>query len=211
MAISYVSSAVSVQNTSATTITATVPSVANGDLMLMIVGSGNTTSNTWTTPSGWTVGTAGVQSRALFWRIASSEPASYTVTQSSSATSNAVIIAYRDASFDTSGLASQSQVTSPTPVAITVAAADSTIVYVAQSNPGASVTYTTPTGYTARASDSDSTAPSCALFDLAGVGSGSYSAPSITGSSSSSRAYVISLTSTGGAVINSNFFFMMGM
>jgi hypothetical protein len=210
MAISYISSAVSVQNTSATTITATVPSVVDGDLMLMIVGTGNNTSNTWTTPSGWTVGTAGVQGRALFWKTASSEPASYTVTQSASATSNAIIVAYRNATFDTSGLASQSQTLSPTPVAITVAAADSTIVYVVQSNPGASVTYTTPTGYTIVASDSDATAPSAAIFDLAGVGSGSYSAPSTTGSSSNSRAYVISLTPT--AVANTgNFFFMMGM
>jgi hypothetical protein len=192
--ISFVSSAVSVQNTSSTTITVTVPSVVNGDLMLMMVTAGNTTANTWTTPSGWTEGTAGVQSRALFWRIASSEPANYTVTQSGSTTSDAIIVAYRNAVFNTSGLASQSQVTSPIPVTITVAVPNSTIVYVAQSNPGASITYTTPTGYTARASDSDATAPSAAIFSLAGVGSGSYSAPGITGSGSSSRAYVIALS-----------------
>jgi hypothetical protein len=195
--ITYVSSADTSQNTSSTTITVNVPSgTANGDLMLMIVGTGGNSTNTWTTPLGWNIGTAGSQGRALFWRTASSEPGNYTVTQSASSTSNAFILTFRNAVFDTSGLAGQSAVTSPTPVAITVAVANSTIVYVAQSNLGTNITYTTPTGYNARASDSGATEPSAAIFSLAGVGSGSYSAPSITGSGAQSRAYVISLAPT---------------
>ena len=195
--ISYVDSATSVQNTASTTITVTVPSVSNGNLMVMILNSNS--GGTWTTPSGWTLGTAGANARALFWRIASSEPASYTVTQSGTATADAFIIAYANATFDTSGLATQTAASPVTPVAITVAAPNSTIVYAAQNFNTASITFTTPTGYTARQSDSDATAPSAAIWDLSGVTSGSYTAPSTTPSTGTARAFVISLSPTVGS------------
>jgi hypothetical protein len=195
--ISYVSSAVSVQNTTSTTITVTVPSVSNGNLMIMIVNNG-LGSGTWTTPTGWTIGTAAANGRALFWRVASSEPSSYTVTTGSSSTLDAFIIAYANATFDTSGLATQTSASPVTPIAITVAAANSTIIYTAVEN-SPSITYTTPTGYTARASDSDTTTPSAAVWDLSGVAAGSYTAPSTTPSSGTARAYVISLSPTVGS------------
>lgn len=200
--ISYVSSAVSVQNTSSTTISVTVPSVSNGNLMVMIVQSTNNGVN-WTTPSGWTASSAGT-SKAIFYRTASSEPASYTVTQDTSTTSDAFIIAYSNATFDTAG-AIGANASPVTPAAITVAVANSTIVYYAGRSSGVSITYTTPTGYTARASDSDATAPSAALFDLANVAAGSYTAPSTTPSTGTTAAVVIALSpatlvsATGGA------------
>jgi hypothetical protein len=194
-ALTYVASAVSVQNTGSSTIVVAVPSgISNGQLMLMILNSSGTAS-TWTTPAGWAVGTAGANGRALFWKIASSEPGSYTVGQTiSGQTSDAVILVYANAAFDTSGLANQATVvTTVTPVAITVAKQNSSIVYVASGD--ANVTFTTPTGYTLRASDSDVVTPSVTVWDLLGaVGAGSYSAPTTNGSGASGhRGYVIAL------------------
>ena len=192
--ISYVSSAVSVQNTASTTISVTVPSVSNGNLMVMIVQS---TSNgaTWTTPSGWTASSAGT-SKAIFYKTASSEPASYTVTQSASTTSDAFIIAYSNATFNTAG-AIGGNATPAQPATITVAQPNSTIVYYVGRDSAVSVTFTTPTGYTARQADSDATAPSAALFDLANVAAGSYTAPTSTPSSGTAAAVVIGLSPTG--------------
>jgi hypothetical protein len=193
--IAYVSSTQAVQNTASTTITIQKPFTSSGNLMIMILSS-NTASNTWTTPSGWTLGTAGANGRALFWKISASEPSSYTITQSASNTSNAFIIAYSNATFDTSGLAAQTTNSPITPVAITVARTNSTIIYVASRNDGQSITFTTPTGYTARISDSDGTTPSTSVFDLANVASGSYTAPSTTPSNLAGRAFVIALSPT---------------
>ena len=196
--ISYVSSVISVQNTLATTITVTVPAVSNGNLMVMIVNSANTT-NTWITPVGWTIGTTGANGTALFWRIASSEPVSYTVTQSLSNRADAFIIAYTNATFSTSGLSSQTAAATVTPAAITVASTNSTIIYAASNIGAGSATFTTPTGYTARASDSDTSSPSAAIFDLSLVAAGSYTAPSTTTSTGTAYAFVISLSPTIGS------------
>jgi len=189
----YVNSQVSVQNTAQTTIAVSVPSgVTNGNLLLMFLNSGQVL-NTWTTPSGWTLGTTGTAGRGTFWKIASSEPASYTLTQSGSSTASGTIIAYSNAVFDVAGGLGNTAATS-TPLAITVAKSNSTIVYANGASTVASATYTTPTGYTARASDSDATAPSTAFFDISGIGSGSYTAPSSTISSGTCRAYAVALS-----------------
>jgi hypothetical protein len=191
----YVNSQVSVQNTAQTTIAATVPSgISNGNLLLMFVLSGSNAS-TWTTPSGWTLAVAGANGRGTFWRTASSEPASYTITQSGSATANAVILAYSNAAFDVAGTQS-SALTTVTPPAITVAKSNSTIVYAIGASTSVA-TYTTPTGYTARASDSDATAPSASFFDLSGIGSGSYTAPSSTSSTGTCRAFAVAISPAG--------------
>jgi hypothetical protein len=129
----------------------------------------------WTTPSGWAASTAS-GGKAIFYRTASSEPASYTVTQATSTTSDAFIIAYSNATFDTAGTFS-ANLSPAQPPAITVAQYNSTIVYYIGRDSAVSVTFTTPTGYTARQADSDATAPSAALFDLANVAAGSYTAP----------------------------------
>lgn len=193
--IAFVSQQVSVQNSGSTTITATVPSVSNGNLMILVLNSSNA-NNTWNIPIGWTRVNAGTfNGRALFWRIASSEPASYVATQSASNTSDAIILVFSNATFDTSGLASQTAVTTIQPVNISVAEANSTIVYVAASSSAVSATFTTPTGYTSRAVDSDATAPSCSVFSLANVAAGTYTAPTTTTSGGGiGRAYVIALS-----------------
>jgi hypothetical protein len=191
----YVNSAVSVQNTASTTISVTVPSgISDGNLLIMLLNSGVNT-NTWTTPSGWTLGTAGANGRSLFWRLASSEPASYTVTQSTSNTADAIILAYSNASFDVSGLANQTAGLTITPTTITIAQNNSIVVWVGQ-NTQASTTWSTPTGYTARASDSDATGPSAATFDILRTASGSYTAPSST-ATNGFRGYILALSPTG--------------
>jgi hypothetical protein len=205
--ISYISSASSVQNTSSTTITVTVPSVSNGQLMLMYVNSASTGS-TWTTPSGWTAPTSGAsQGRAVFWRTASSEPASYIVTQSASTTSDAYIIVYSNATFDVARVNSQTPAATQSPPSITPGTAGTTMIYVASSL-SASATFTTPTGFTAIASDSDATAPSSAVFDISFQPSGAYVAPSTTVSTGTCYVSIVSIaptttgsytTATGGA------------
>ena len=201
--ITYISSATSVQNTASATISVTVPSVSNGNLMIMIVQS-SSVGQTWTTPAGWTASTAS-GGKAIFYRTASSEPASYTVTKSASTgTADAFIIAYSNATFDTAGTFS-ANATPSQPAAITVAQANSTIVYWVGRDSAVSVTFTTPTGYTARQADSDATAPGAALFDLAGVAAGSYTAPTTTPSSGTASSVVIAIKpssfyqATGGA------------
>jgi hypothetical protein len=190
--ITYVSSATSVQNTNSPTISVTVPSVSDGNLMIMIVQSSENGA-IWTTPSGW-IASSALGGKAIFYRTASSEPASYTVTQdANNNTSDAFIIAYSNATFDTAGTFS-ANLSPAQPAAITVAQNNSTIVYYVGRDSAVSVTFTTPTGYTARQADSDATAPGGALFDLANRTSGSYTAPSSTPSSGTARAVAIALS-----------------
>jgi len=193
--ISLVSSAVSVQNTASTTITVTVPSVSNGDLMLMYVNSAIVT-NTWTTPSGWTLPTSGsTQGRAIYYRTASSEPVSYTVTQSGSTTSSATILVYSNATFDVARISTQTPAATQSPVSITPGTAGTTMVYLASSI-SANATFTTPTGYTPINSDSDATAPSNAIFDISFQPSGSYSGPSTTVSTGTCYVGIVSIAPT---------------
>ncbi len=70
---------------SGTTITATMPTNTNGDVLLMSVhASGVSPLPTITDPSGWTLLCTTTYSTSLtnkiYWRVASSEPGSYTVT-----------------------------------------------------------------------------------------------------------------------------------
>jgi hypothetical protein len=194
--ITYVNSQASVQNTAQTTIAVSVPSgISNGNLLIMHTMSA-TLGNTWTTPTGWTSGATGNNGRGVFWRIASSEPASYTVTQSGSATADAFILAYANAIFDNAVLANIAAASPSTPGTIIVAQPNSTIIYIA-SQTAASSTYTTPTGYTARVSDSDATGPSGAAFDIFGILAGAYTGPSTTPSTGTCRAYTIALSPIG--------------
>lgn len=70
----------------------------NGDLLLWWVACAS--SGTYTFPAGWTVihtGTSGGSPNVnvgLAWRVAASEPATYTVTQSLGATVDGVMIGY---------------------------------------------------------------------------------------------------------------------
>lgn len=86
MAIAFGSIATTTSNTSSTTVVVPVPTgTANGDLLIMA--ASNSAPTTFTTPAGWTlldsnanIATAGFGSVAYWYRVASSEPASYTIT-----------------------------------------------------------------------------------------------------------------------------------
>lgn len=95
-----------------TSITMTVPGgVVNGDALLMSVAT-NSTASSITTPGGWTLITsnnANAPNHAIFWRAASSEPASYAVTISSDKASG-VIVAFSGADTTLPGTTQRSTV-----------------------------------------------------------------------------------------------------
>jgi hypothetical protein len=162
MAISFVNLTTAVQNTNSTTITINVPSsVVDNDVMIMQVLGRN--PGTYTTPTGWTLWFGTTNNRAIFYRYASSEPASYTVTSSNSTTHDAYIIAYRDAAIDVMGAISDVNDTIEAP-SITTTANKAYVFASYGVAETASVTFSTPTGFTALASDSDDTPPSFGLF-----------------------------------------------
>lgn len=193
-----VNSTSAVQNTASTTITVNVPSgTANGDLMILLVCSGSG-SNTWTTPAGWTLWSPTLDSngRAVFYRTASSEPASYTITQSSSTTSNANILTYRNASIDVIGAFSTSGASPSVAPSITTTANNATVFYFVASPTVASCTYTTPTNFTPLVSDSDATAPSSAIFTRVQATAGSTGTASSTPSTGLPRSIQFAIKSS---------------
>lgn len=195
---SYIQSLLSQQTSAATTITANIPAtVSNGNLMILVVNSSSNTS-LWELPSGWNVGNYIGNGMAVFWRIANSEPASYTVTQSVSSTSNAYILEYSNASFSKTTTATGAAATTITPSLLALSfyeAPGTTIVYVGATN-AASTSFSTPTGYTSRASDTDANAPSMSIFDQSGVTSATsvYSPPSTTVTGTNGWAFLIALS-----------------
>jgi hypothetical protein len=196
--VTFYSSTLSRQTTAATTITVTRPAGVNGDeLMIMIVNSG-TIGNTWTTPSGWTAGSNNASARAVFYKTAgASEPGSYTVTQSGSSTSDGTILVYTNAQWggDGANTANASTVTPTT----TVTYNNSTVIFCGFDN-SASLTFSTPTGYTSRQADTDATTPSQTVFDISGISGGSYTAPTstITGGGATGRAFLVVVSPTVG-------------
>lgn len=205
--ITLVNITTAVQNTSSTTITINVPSkTANGDLMILVATVGSVTS-TWTTPSGWTLwGNNG--GRTVFYRIASSEPASYTLTQFANITSSACILTYRNAAIDVFGAYSSNSNPSVAPSITTTANNAVVLDYVANRTIG-SVTFTTPTNFTPLVSDSDATNPSYAVFSRVQATAGSTGTATSTPSGGENGMSVqFSIIPTN--VVNSDFFFMMG-
>lgn len=208
MAISLVNTTSAVQNTNSTTITVNVPSgVADGDLLILNVCSSSGTP-TWTTPSGWNVWKANFQGRAIYYRTASSEPASYTVTQSSNTTSNGYMLAYSNAAIDVMGNYSASANPSVAP-SITTTANNSYVFYYVASPGQDTNTYSTPTGFTALVSDLGPTRPSSAIFYKEQATAGATGTASSTIGTGLPFSIQFSIIPTA-IVINSNFFFMMG-
>lgn len=205
MALSIVNTTTAVQNTASTTITINVPSgVVDGDVLVLMVMSDN---GTWTTPSGWTVWLASANNRAIYYRTASSEPASYTITQSVSETASACMVACNDAAIDVMGTISANA--SPTVAASITTTADNAFVFDYIAVNAASRTVTTPTGYTLLASDSDATSPSYALIYTTQTTAGATGTLSVT-VSGTMRSTLFSIIPGGGAITTGNFFFMMG-
>lgn len=161
--ISYVG-ANSATSSGATSITVNnVSGVANGDYLYLFTTyfrNSGTTSTTITTPSGWTeiyvnqdISTGGYRLACAYRKVASSEGASYTVSNAGGVGGSwsAGIVAFRGASaFDTHTLSSPATSTSATTTAATVAASNSAALFVTHCTRGnnSSITVTFPAGWT---------------------------------------------------------------
>jgi len=184
-----------VQNTNSTTITVNVPAgTTNNDLMILLVCSGSGT-NTWTTPSGWTLWspTTNANGRAIYYRTASSEPASYTITQSGSTTSDAYILTYRNAAIDVMGTFPTSAANPAIAPSITTTENNAVVFFYIASPNVSSCTYTTPTNFTPLVSESDATTPSSAIFTRIQATAGATGTASSTASSGLPRAIQFSI------------------
>lgn len=118
----------------------------DGDIMIAAVGQAVTM--TLTPPGGWTLiqSFTGGPSLAVYYRIASSEPASYTWT--TAANSRAVVATYRGASaVDVSSINNGSSAT-PTASSITTTAANTRLVFCVRID--GVTTFTPPGSYTLR-------------------------------------------------------------
>lgn len=201
MAIAYRNAVGSNNAGGSGTITMTVPtSTANGDVLIMAIGV-NPDGTTITDPAGWTrIGGASISFKC-YWRIASSEPASYSVTISGTTNkATGVMIAISGAGTTTpvngtdvteSGNASSATVTAS--ALGTWTAVNGIDIFI-----GITLTGTTaaaPTNYTLDAQSTNS-----------GGGAGSRSTSGVSHRVLSSVTTVGSLTATyGGAAVNTGF------
>jgi len=110
---------------SGSTIQISVPTVSDDELLILSVT--NDDGNAWTTPSGWDLEgsvTAGSSTHAIYSRIASSEPANYTITNGGSSSLVAVMTSWQKPSgtwttdYASASRAAQSIVVSPTMTAV---------------------------------------------------------------------------------------------
>lgn len=177
---------------STTSLVITKPTgTVSGDLMIAVMSrSSGSGSRTWSPPAGWTqvLGTvaSASPSMGIAYRIAgASEGANYTFTFSNTANLAGDIITYRGANYDAIGTVSTDSANPITATAVTVASGLLLAVYMSDA---ASVTLSTPSGFSAVDANSDATAPSLAIFSKL-VSSGS--------------SGTVDSTQTGGGVFNS--------
>ncbi len=202
MAIAFRSSATG-QSSGNTNLVVSVPAgVQDGDFLVLFV-SADTAGAVITLPAGWTELPSsplnlGVQA-ACAYRIAASEPASYTVTFSgSSAGTGAVIAAYFDTvslGLDTSGGNTFAASTTHTLTGISAAIANEMLVCCFASDAG--TTYTAPSGMTERNDFQPSTSLTMMLCDVlqASAGaSGNKSATAVT--SDDGAGFILFIRST---------------
>jgi hypothetical protein len=204
MALSIVNTTSAVENTGTTALVINVPSgVANGDLLVLtyIANTGSTT------PSGWTAWLTTTNNRSIWYKNASSEPASYSLTNSANEPSSACIVALRDAAIDVMGTVSASA--NPSVAASITTTANGAFVFSYVGVNSANRTFTTPAGYTLLASDSDATSPSYALFYTTQTTAGATGTLSVS-ANGAARGTLFSIILGVGAVTTGNFFFMMG-
>lgn len=157
--------------------------VAN-DLMIMFGATENGQNADWSGASGWTeVAEQAFEPclRVAYKVAGGSEPSSYTFSMGSIMTASVVIVTFRKAAYDTVGTISSS--TTQTASAITLSTSSSAILaFFARAR--SSTTWSNPTsGLISTATDSDSTAPSFALYHELGLSSGSTGTRSATPSS----------------------------
>lgn len=188
-AIEFVASAQA--GTAASTLTINKPAgVQSGDLLIALCGT--KAGRTWTGDTGWTeVIDQGVapSTRVAYLIAGGSEPATYTFTSSSSDALSGVIAAFRYAAYDTIGTISTTATSGvQTAPAITLSTSSSAIfAFFANSNSDRS--WSNPTsGLVSTASDSDTDAPSWALYRELDLSSGSTGTRSATCSSTSGNS-----------------------
>ena len=178
-------------NAAQATITVNVPSgVANGDLLILVLNGGNST--VYTTPAGWTLWFATTNVTAVFYKTASSEPASYTVTGSTATTAIGFMLAYRNAAINVMGALSATTANPIVAPAITTTATN-TVVIAFIRNGGVSETFTTPSGFTNLVSESDASDPSGAIFTKTQVTAGTTGTASSTPTSTAGRGIQFSI------------------
>jgi hypothetical protein len=159
--ISFVDSTTLAETANTTSHVMNVPTgTANYDLMVMFYTSAAT--STQTLPAGWTSAIANTATGFVAYKVAYSEPASYTVTTVTSTIGTGYIVTYRNAILDTNGSFSASA-TPSVASSITVGFDNSLVLDYVFTKVG-SVTYTTPTGFSSVASESNANSPSSALF-----------------------------------------------
>ena len=176
---------------SAKSITITTPtSTANGNLLIAFVQNASTSNNQWDTITGWTQVFEG-NGFAIYYQLLTTAPAAnYTFTTQITGNLDGYLVAYSGAQYDTVGAISSSATPSVAP-AITVSAANSVVLDFIGS-PSGSITFGTPTGFSAVNSDSDATTPSSAIFAKS-VNAGSTGTVSSTPSSGSARSILVSI------------------
>lgn len=182
------------QNTSSsTTITINVPTgTVAGDVMVAFLT--NASSGTFNTLTGWTLG-ATATGRGIFYKIAGhNEPASYTFVASTSGLLQGYIVTYENAVWG--GVSAASSNTSPTQAPSVTTTSTNSMVVAFYSSTLASITYSTPTSYTTLDSNSDTTAPSNALFYRVYAAAGATGIVISTPSSGLSIGYQVFLSPT---------------
>jgi hypothetical protein len=193
--ISFVASTTLADTAGSTTHVMDVPAgTADGDLMVLFIVASN--SAVYTVPTGWT---AAFNSTSMMscYRTASSEPASYTVTTNSSFACSGYIATYTNAQFDTVGTVSL-QATPTVAPSINVAYDNSVVLDFAFVRTG-SITFTTPTGFSSVASESNATIPSSALFSKS-FNAGATGTVSTTPSSSTGNSILLAIRPSSAAI-----------
>lgn len=167
--------------------------VQPGDILIAVCQSNS--SLTWSGDTGWTelVDMGSLPSLRIAIKTAGpSEPSSYTFGTSLSKTSNAHIVAVRGGTFDAIGIVETAQ--DPLPArSISVAKKDS-LLLACFSSASSSVTPTTPSGMGLVAVDSNSIAPSSAVFSEVVQAGASGSRSSSMGSTTGVAGVLLSIS-----------------
>lgn len=137
--------------------------VQAGDLLLAIMACNDT--RTWTGDTGWTeiFDTGAAPGLRAAYRIATgTEGSSFTFTMNASRLQSGIVLAYRNAAYDAVGSSAADSDGSVTAPSVTLSADG--LLIAAFANATGSRTFDTPSGMAPIAADTDSDAPSFALF-----------------------------------------------
>lgn len=172
-------------------LTINVPTgTSSGKLMIAFIVSEDTGKNI-NAPTGWTVFSDNTNGRAIQYKIASDSETSYTWnTNSEDFNSQGFILTYSNALADVVGTFSSNSTPTVAP-SITVTNNNSLALAWFNRQASGSITFTTPTGWTALVSESDANAPSSAIF-YKNVDAGATGTVTSTPSSNTARGILAS-------------------